>query len=133
MNALEDKQMERYLSKTLTFLYARTVMELLPSVVQENCYACEIDDPSQVHHICLMWTEQEHLYTYFELVFEKIKFADIVTKFKQHVKYLDIDNDLKINILDNCENWCDVHKPTLETVQFTAEKMLSLENRFENE
>ena len=133
MNNFEDKRIERYLSKTLTFLYARTVLDLLPDVVQDNCYACEIDDPSQVHHSCLMWTEKEHLYTYFDIVFNKIKFADIVIKFRQQVELLDIDNDLKVNILDHINDWCNVHKPVSETVRFTAEKLLSLENRFENE
>lgn len=54
MSNFEDKRIERYFSKTLTFLYARTVLDLLPDVVQDNCYACEIDDPSQVHHSCLI-------------------------------------------------------------------------------
>lgn len=54
-------------------------------------------------------------------------------KFRQQVALLDIDNDLKVNILDHINDWCNVHKPVSETVQFTAEKLLSLENRFENE
>lgn len=57
---------------TLTFLYARTVLELLRDEVKENCYGCEIDDPSQMHHTCLMWTKNEHLCTYLESVFKKI-------------------------------------------------------------
>lgn len=90
MSTIEEKRIERYLEKTLTFMYARTVLDLLPDVIQENCYACEIDDPSQVHHTCLVWTKNEHLYTYFELVFNQVKCVDIVTKFREQVELLNI-------------------------------------------
>ena len=66
MNTMEDPKFERYLKHALLFVYAKTVVELLPIVVMDNCYGCEVDNPSQTQHTCLMGTISEHLDTYFE-------------------------------------------------------------------
>ena len=69
MNTMQDQKFERVLKHTLLFVYAKTVVELLPVVVKENCYGCEVAHPSQTQYTCLMWTISEPLDTYFEDTF----------------------------------------------------------------
>jgi len=126
----DEQKVERFLKHTLDFLYARTILDLLNDVVKENCYGCEVDDPSQVHHTCLMWTQIEHLYIYFDLVYDKIKYDDIVVKFRKEVEMMDITLGYKNSILDQFEDWYNEHEPKSETVQRIAERLLLLQNRF---
>lgn len=83
MKTSEELKIQRFLKQTLDFLYARTVLELLNEVVKDNCYGCEIDHPSQTQHTCLMWTTTEHLDTYFEQTFNKIKYGDVIIKLRE--------------------------------------------------
>ena len=129
----EGQKVERFLKHTLDYLYARTILELLNDVVKENCYGCEVDHPSQVEHTCLMWTQVEHLDVYFNLTFEKIIYGDIVKKFRKKVEFMDIPIDDKNSVLDQFDDWCNEHKPKAETVQYIAERLLLLENRFGDE
>lgn len=107
----EGQKVERYMRHTLNFLYAKTILELLNEVVVENCYGCEVSHASQVQHICLMWTEAEHLDIYFDQVFNKIQYQDIVKKLREHVKIMDISIDHKNKVLEKFEEWCNEHKP----------------------
>ena len=129
----EGQKAERFLKHTLDYLYARTILDLLNDVVKENCYGCEVDHPSQVEHTCLMWTQVEHLDVYFNLTFEKIIYGDIVKKFRKKVEFMDIPIDDKNSVLDQFDDWCNEHKPKAETVQYIAERLLLLENRFGDE
>ena len=126
----EGQKVERFLKHTLEFLYARTILELLNDVVKEHCYGCEVDHPSQVEHTCLMWTQIEHLDTYFNLTFDKIIYGDIVSKLRKEVEFMDIPIDHKNSVLAQFEDWCNEHKPNAETVQYIDERLLLLENIF---
>jgi hypothetical protein len=129
----EGQNVERFLKHTMEFLYARTILELLNDVVEENCYGCEVDHPSQVQHTCLMWTQVEHLDTYFNLTFEKIIYENMVSKLRNEVEIMDIPIDYKNNVLDQFADWCKEHKPNTGTVRYIAERLLLLENRFGDE
>jgi hypothetical protein len=129
----EGQNVERFLKHTMEFLYARTILELLNDVVKENCYGCEVDHPSHVQHTCLMWTQVEHLDTYFNLTFEKIIYENMVSKLRNEVEIMDIPIDYKNNVLDQFADWCKEHKPNTGTVRYIAERLLLLENRFGDE
>lgn len=131
MKTSEELKIQRFLKQTLDFLYARTVLELLNEVVKDNCYGCEIDHPSQTQHTCLMWTTTEHLDTYFEQTFNKIKYGDVIIQLREQVELMDIPNYLKNSVFAQFQEWCDIHKPKADTIRFAAEKLLSLENRFD--
>jgi hypothetical protein len=75
----------------------------------------------------------EHLETYFNLTFEKIIYENMVSKLRKEVEIMDIPIDHQNNVLDQFEDWCKEHKPTTETVQYMAERLLLLENRFGDE
>ena len=127
----EGQKIERFLKHTLDFLYARAILDLLDDVVKENCYGCEVDHPSQMHHTCLMWTKAEHLDAYFDKAFEKIIYEDMVKRLRNHVEIMDIPEHYKNNVLNQFEDWCNNHKPDVEHIWFTTERVFSLENRFE--
>jgi hypothetical protein len=80
-----------------------------------------------------MWTQVEHLDTYFNLTFEKIIYENMVSKLRNEVEIMDIPIDYKNNVLDQFADWCKEHKPNTETVRYIAERLLLLENRFGDE
>jgi len=93
MNTMEDPKFERFLIHTLLFVYAKTVVELLPVV--DNGYGCEVDHPSQTQHTCLMGTISEHLDTYFEETFNQIKYELMVFRFWEQIVLMDICTEFK--------------------------------------
>jgi hypothetical protein len=103
----EGQKVERFRKHTLDFVYARSILDLLNDVVKENCYGCEVDHSSQLHHTCLMWTKAEHLDVYFDIAYDKIKYDDIVIKLRQQVEIMDISLDYKNKVLDQFEEWCN--------------------------
>ena len=99
-------------------------------MVKENCYGCEVDHSSQVQHMCLMLSEADHLDMYFDKAFEKVQYEHMVIKLRKQVEIMDIPIDYKNSVLDQFEDWCNEHKHKAESVQYIAEKLLLLENRF---
>lgn len=128
---MDVSKVERLAKHTLDFLYARALLELLPSVVQNNCYGCEVGHPSQTHHTCLMWTTSEHLDVYFEVTLNKIEQKDIVAQLKIQVNRMDIPEDHKKEFAFNLEDWCGQHKPNPDTLLNMCQKLLLLDDRFE--
>ena len=54
-------------------IYAKSMMKNLHFVIQKNCYACQINDPSQLHHeLCLMATAEEKVAVCFDELFEMV-------------------------------------------------------------
>lgn len=127
---MDVNQVERYIKHTMNFLYARTILELLNDVVRENCYGCEVDHPSQVHHTCLMWTNIEHLHTYLDLTFNKIDQRSIVNQLRNQVELMELPEHHKTIVHEQFEDWCKIHKPKPDDVRDTTERLLLLENRF---
>lgn len=120
---------EKLCKHTLEFLYARTILELLPEIVKENCYGCEVNHPSQTSHPCLMWTEYEHLECYFNVCKAKICEKDIIRKFTEQVEIMDIDEDLKNSFISNIDDWFLLHKPNSEDIKDICARLLALEHR----
>ena len=44
--------------------FAQHLRNKVRDLAEKYCYGCEVDHPSQTHHTCLMWTEQEHFNLY---------------------------------------------------------------------
>lgn len=120
---------DRLMRHILKYLYARMVLDLLPHVVIENCYGCEVDHPSQVQHTCLMWTKMEHLGIYFDTVYKKIDEKDIVNKMKNQADLMDAPYDYKQEFISTVEDWCIQHKPNAENLLHWCKRMVSLEER----
>ena len=126
MNTMEDPKFERFLKHSLLLVYAKTVVELLPVVVMDNCYGCEVDHPSQAQHTCLMGTISEHLHTYFEETFNHIKYELMVFRFWEQIVLMDIFTEFKQFEMEQVRYWWNIHMPTSESVRSKAEQLLSV-------
>lgn len=125
-----DSKYERYMKHTLNHIIAKSVLNLLPSVVEDCCYGCEVDHPSQTHHTCLMWTRHEHLDCYFEQVYEKINDTSILAAFSGQINIMDVSQQCKDIILSDLNEWYKKNKPSGAIVQNICSDLLSLEDRF---
>ena len=114
----------------MLFVYGKTVVELLPVVVKQNCYGCEVDRPSQKQYACLMWTISEHVDTYLEETFNQIKYEQMVFRFWEQTVLVDICTEFKQFEMEQVEYWYNIHMPTSESVQSKAEQLLFVEDRF---
>lgn len=132
MMDLNVNKVEKLVQHTLQFLYARTVLEILPKVVTESCYGCDVNHPSQVQHTCLMWSRTEHLDTYFDIAFKRIDEKDIVSKLINQVELMEIPLDYKEDFISTIDDWCIQHKPNTQTVFNMCLRLISLECRFED-
>jgi len=58
--------------KALITIAGTLVRRYIATMVQEECEACEIQDPSQLHHTCMIsWEDKMGLY--YDRAFEKLK------------------------------------------------------------
>ena len=124
----------RQLLSSYNLVYAREILNELWDVIIEQCNGCAINHPSQCQHTCIMLTELEHLELYFELVWMKVNVDDVIAKWKEEIKTLNIPQQLKDTYSQflQCKEWrkCNVEQSTtLNTQYYLTEKMLKLERR----
>ncbi|MDY6842350.1 MAG: hypothetical protein SV429_12860 [Pseudomonadota bacterium] len=59
------------------------VYTLIADCVLKHCSGCEIDDPSQKHHSCLMMEKEERVESYFEEAWEKTSHEEVLGTVKR--------------------------------------------------
>ena len=89
----EEVKTQSLLRNIYSFIFARKIREELADVAKPNYYGCEIDDPSQTHHSCLMMSQIEHLYTYYHEAAEKVNNRDALRLWKEEVKICDLSEE----------------------------------------
>lgn len=65
--------------KTLCDLVVERMQPIFWTVVREKCYACEIDDPSQLHHDCLLTIDEINFLYIFPALMEEIDWKETNT------------------------------------------------------
>lgn len=88
---------KKLLSTVLLYSLAEVLEGLIQKKKTESCAGCHIDHPSQHRHECLMNGEQEHLDRHFESVYASFTLLEVMNKFKEDVKKLNIPQDLICN------------------------------------
>ena len=109
-------------------VFANQMCSKVSELVQTYCYGCEIDHPSQAHHICLMLTELEHFYLYRDEAYECCS-KDIMKTYENVIsKFKDWSSEAKLafwKLLVNREITVE------EDNDFqTVKRMITLRNRF---
>ena len=118
-NYYEGQKVERFLKHTMDELYARTILESLDDVMQENCHGCKTNHPS-CH---TKYSRAEHLETYFDLIFNRLVYEDIVTKLRHEVEIADMPEDYKNNVFEQIDDWCKQYKINPKQVWFTTARL----------
>ena len=91
----EELKTQSLLMNIYSFIFARKIGEELADVAKGNFYGCQIDHPSQTHHSCLMLSEIEHLYSYYQEATGKVNTRDLFCLWKQEVKICDLSEETK--------------------------------------
>jgi hypothetical protein len=76
----------------MKILFAKHVVNILPQIIEEKCFGCQVNHPSQKHHdVCLMMDKDEKILTCIDEAMKRIKEEDIFEEFLQ--LYPDVNND----------------------------------------
>ena len=76
----------------MTLLYIKHLLKILPQVIKDKCYGCQVDHPSQRHHdVCLMMTTEEKIEVCLETALTRLDHHEIYREYQE--KYPDVDED----------------------------------------
>lgn len=85
---------KKLLSTVLIFSLSEVLEEMIQKLKTKTCTGCQCDHPSQTNHECIMTSEQEHLDMLFEKVYESFHRLDVLKKFSENVKRLNLSSDV---------------------------------------
>ncbi len=133
------KKMEQHqvllLDSYFDFMYARNILSKKRDIVTKMCYGCTVDHPSQVHHTCLMDSDEQHIDTYFEVMLEAVNEEEVLRQWSTAVDTLeDISPELlafyKLKLY--CDDWMATMKTNKwkDKMKIMTKKLLQLDRRF---
>ncbi|CAC5426300.1 unnamed protein product [Mytilus coruscus] len=125
-----DQQENRLVWHSYTlfmFKFAENIIKHTRKLAKEHCYGCEVDHPSQRHHTCIMWTDEEHLNLYFDEAFDSMKTETITAQWKEEIEHLNIPELLMTRLFSFLEK----EAPSREAIQVMAKRMRALEEHNE--
>ena len=93
-----DEQVE----KVLIGAYCDVLIDDICELVNKNCEACEIFDPSQDHHDCLMMTKDTKVYRYLKEALSAVDQDKVMNTFVQNIETL----TPKVNALELLKYQC---------------------------
>ena len=115
----EGLKVEQFLKYTMDKLYAKAILKSLDDVMQEHCRGCKTNHPS-CH---TKYSRAEHLETYFDLIFNRLVYEDMVKKLRHEVEITDMPQDYKNNVFEQIDGWCKQHKINPKQVWFTTARL----------
>ena len=66
----------------MKMLLAKHILKVLPDVVKEKCYGCQVDHPSpKQHNVCLMMTNDEKVEVCLDTALARVNAFDIYEEF----------------------------------------------------
>ena len=69
-------------AEAMKIIYAKHILKILPLLVRETCFGCQVNHPSQVHHdICCMKTREEQVECLLDLALTKIDKEEVEDEF----------------------------------------------------
>ncbi|CAG2190991.1 PTGR3 [Mytilus edulis] len=93
MSGMEKK----LLTTVLIYSFAEVLQELITKKTKETCSGWQVEHPSQHNHECLMNGEQEHLERHFETACRSFLLLDVLIKFREDVKKLNMSSEFVCN------------------------------------
>lgn len=70
-------------------VYSQYLLKVYSSSLKEMCYGCVVDHPSQIQHLCEMWSEEEKVQFCFDDMIEKVDENVILRKWEEAVSNLE--------------------------------------------
>ena len=66
----------------MKLLYAKHVIKVLPEIIKEKCFGCQVEHPSQKHHdVCLMMEKDEKIEICMDDALQRINEEEIFNEF----------------------------------------------------
>jgi hypothetical protein len=128
----EELKTQSLLMNIYSFIFARKIGEELADVAKGNFYGCQIDHPSQTHHSCLMLSEIEHLYSYYQEATGKVNTRDLFCLWKQEVKICDLSEETKNNfcVLLESNDFREKNCPSSNKLRSMVERLIFIRRSF---
>ena len=137
MNRLtEEKKTIFLLESNFHQVYARALLNVFASSLMKMCYGCVVDHPSQIHHECLILSEEETVQLCFDDMLKNVDEDAILQIWNQNVNNLqdispEVLSDYKLRIFSN--EWRANDMKTLswrENMQRTVIRLIKHERCF---
>ena len=66
----------------MKMLFAKHLLKVLPEIVEEKCYGCQVDHLSQIQHdVCLMMTKAEKVEVCLDTALDRLNYIEIYEEF----------------------------------------------------
>ena len=66
----------------MKLLFAKHMLNIIPDIVFETCYGCQVDHPSQRNHdVCIMMEKQERIEAIFEKALGRVNELEIFEEY----------------------------------------------------
>ena len=117
-------------------VYARALLNVFASSLMKMCYGCVVDHPSQIHHECLMLSEEEKVQLCFDDMLQNVDEDAILEIWNQNVNDLqgispEVLSAYKLRTFS--DEWRTNEMKTLswrEYMQHTVVRLIKLERCF---
>ena len=87
---------EKRKKRTMKLLFAKHILKIMPDLIHEKCYGCQVDHPSQRHHdVCCMMKKEERVEAVFETALGRIN------EFEIFEEYIDFFPEVRVEIYTN--------------------------------
>ena len=106
--------MEAHFSQQLdghfVFLYGTEVQRNIKSVSQRHCDGCAVAHLSQTKHSCIMWSSEEKLRVYFNVVVDSVVASDIAEQCSKDADTMPIPRGYleMYKLKFSCEDWRNI-------------------------
>ena len=90
---------EDIIKETFLSCYITEVSANISTLVVQECYSCEIDDPSQRHHDCLMMPCDMRMLTYYDKAKEIIDGKIVMEEFFETLK----EKHIELSVLEKAK------------------------------
>ena len=88
--------MEEKKKRAMKLLFAKYMLKVIPDIIHEQCYGCQVNHPSQRNHdVCLMMTKEERIEAVFETALGRVNEYEIFEE------YLDVFPEVKEEAYSN--------------------------------
>ena len=66
----------------MKMLFAKHLLKVLPEIVEEKCFGCQVDHLSQIQHdVCLMMTKAEKVEVCLDTALDRLNYIEIYEEF----------------------------------------------------
>ena len=86
VDEIDERSARCAAERMLTLCFAMKINELIKKRATETCPACEIEDPSQLHHDCLMLDFEDHINMHFGYAYNTVSDHAVLSRWETFLR-----------------------------------------------